>query len=154
MQSKIEIKQIPDIKVLGLTHTGINGIEKTFEKLIKVALPKVIKYNPETKIGRIFYDSFKNTDPNQVRMFVFLTTKEPLTIHPEVKQMTIHKGKYIIGHYEITMTEFAQTWTELFNWMKENGYRKRSDYPFEIYQNDFREHPEQKFIVDFYIPIA
>jgi len=37
--------------------------------------------------------------------------------------------------------------------MNENGYKKAAQNPFEIYHNDFRMHPENKCIVDFYIPI-
>jgi len=37
--------------------------------------------------------------------------------------------------------------------MNQNGYRKSDNNVFEIYHNDFKQHPENKFIVDFYIPI-
>jgi AraC family transcriptional regulator len=37
--------------------------------------------------------------------------------------------------------------------MNENGYEKADREPFEIYYNNFKEHPERKAIVDFCIPI-
>jgi len=37
--------------------------------------------------------------------------------------------------------------------MNENGYSKADNIPFEIYHNNFNEHPEKKCIVDMYIPI-
>jgi AraC family transcriptional regulator len=35
----------------------------------------------------------------------------------------------------------------------ENGYKKAAKDPFEIYHNNAQKHPENKFIVDFCIPI-
>ena len=154
IKSNIEIKQITDIQTIALSHTGINGIDKAFERLIKLAMPTVIKHNPETKIGRIFYDSFKDTAPDKVRMGIFLTTNTPLDFHPELNQITIKKGKYVVGHFEIGIDEFEQAWKSLFNWTIENAYKISKAYPFEIYHNNFREHPEQKFIVDFFIPVV
>jgi AraC family transcriptional regulator len=37
--------------------------------------------------------------------------------------------------------------------MNENGYKRADGNPFEIYHNNFDEHPEKKSIVDFYIPV-
>jgi len=37
--------------------------------------------------------------------------------------------------------------------MNENGFKKADGNPFEIFHNNFREHPENKAIVDFYIPV-
>jgi len=153
MNAKIEIKQTPELNLAGVTHIGINGIENAFEKLIKWAIPKGLLKNSGTKMGRIFYDSFKVTAPDKVRMSIFLTTNAPFEIDGEINKLTINKGKCIVGHFEITPNEFEKSWTSLFIWMNENGYKKSSENPFEIYHNDFREHPENKFITDLYIPI-
>jgi hypothetical protein len=37
--------------------------------------------------------------------------------------------------------------------MNENGYQYKRTFPFEIYHNNFKEHPQKKCIVDFCIPI-
>jgi AraC family transcriptional regulator len=153
MNAKIEIKQTPELNLAGVTHIGINGIENTFEKLIKWAIPNGLLKNSETRMGRIFHDSFKVTAPDKVRMSIFLTTNVPFEIDGEINKLTINKGKCIVGHFEITPNEFEKSWTSLFIWMNENGYKKSSENPFEIYHNDFREHPENKFITDLYIPI-
>ncbi|GAB4450942.1 MAG: hypothetical protein Fur0028_06520 [Bacteroidales bacterium] len=51
------------------------------------------------------------------------------------------------------MQIFLQKETGLFLWMNKNGYKKADREPFEIYYNNFKEHPERKAIVDFCIPI-
>ncbi|WP_438989850.1 AraC family transcriptional regulator [Polaribacter sp.] len=153
MNAKIEIKETPELNLAGLTHVEKNGIENAFEKLIKWAIPKGLLNNSETKMGRIFYDSFKVTEPNKVRMSIFLATNKLFETEGEINKLTIKKGKCIVGRFEITPNEFEKSWTSLFIWMNKNGYKKSIENPFEIYHNDYREHTENKFIVDLNIPI-
>jgi AraC family transcriptional regulator len=153
MNAKIEIKETPELNLAGITHVGINGIENAFEILTKWANSKNLLKNPEAKMGRIFYDSFKVTAPDKVRMSIFLTTNDSFEAEGEINKVTINKGKCVVGRFEITPNDFEKSWTGLFIWMNENGYKKSVENPFEIYHNDFREHPENKFIVDLFIPI-
>tara|TARA_R110002051_G_scaffold290773_1_gene354386 strand:- start:20600 stop:21412 length:813 start_codon:yes stop_codon:yes gene_type:complete len=153
MNANIEIKETPKLNLAGVTHVGINGIENAFEKLTKWAVPKGLLKDSKAKMGRIFYDSFKVTSNDKVRMSIILTTNEPFEAEGEINKLTINKGKCIVGRFEITPNEFEKSWTGLFIWMNENGYKKSVENPFEIYQNDYREHPENKFIVDLFIPI-
>lgn len=153
MNAKIEIKETPKLNVAGVTHIGIQGVENGFEKLIKWANSKDLMKDPEAKIGRVFYDSVKVTAPEKVRMSIFLTTNKPFKAEGEINKLTINKGRCIVGRFEITPVEFEKSWTSLFIWMNENGYKKSVENPFEIYHNDYRNHPENKFIVDLYIPI-
>jgi len=145
MNAKIEVKETPELNLAGVTHV--------FEKLTKWAIPKGLLKNPEAKMGRVFFDSFKFTAPEKVRMSIFLVTNESFETEGEINKLTISKGKCIIGRFEITPMEFEKSWTSLFIWMNENGYKKGNENPYEIYHNDYREHPENKFIVDLYIPI-
>ena len=154
MNAKIEVKETPEIILAGITHLGKKGIENTFERLIKWANSKHLMQDPESKMGRIFYDSFKVTNHDKVRMTVFLATDHIFETEGEIDRIVITKGKCIVGRYEITPDEFEKSWTGLFIWMNENGYKKGAENPYEIYHNDFREHPEHKFIVDLYIPIC
>lgn len=154
MNAKIEIRETSELKIAGVTHVGVNGIESAFEKLTKWAVPKGLLKNSEAKMGRLFYDSFKITAPNKVRMSVFLATDEPFETEGEIQRLTLNTVKCIVGRFEITPDEFEKAWTSLFIWMNENGYKKGEAHPFEIYHNDYREHPEHKFMVDLHIPVA
>jgi len=154
MHTKIEIIDHPTLTLAGVTQVGINGLEQAFEKLTTWAIPKGLLEKPSAKLGRMFFDSFKITAPNKVRMLVFLTTDTAFKTEGEITKFTINSGPCIVGHFEITPHEFEKAWTSLFLWMNENGYKKSTNNPFEIYHNDYRTHPENKFIVDLYIPIA
>lgn len=154
MNSNIESKEISELHLASITQIGTRGIEQAFERLIHWAVPKGLFDNPNTKMARIFYDSFKITSADKVRMSVGLLTDKPFKADGEIHEITIKPSKCIVGRFEITPDEFEKAWSGLFIWMNENGYRKAEGNPFEIYQNDFREHPENKCIVDMHIPIA
>ncbi len=153
MNATIEIKEIEDLHFASITHIGINGIAHAFESILKWARPKGYLENLEMKMARIFHDSFKITAPDKVRMSIGMLINEPFKTTAEIHKTQIDKGRYICSHQEITPNDFEQSWSALFIWMNENGYKKAVGNPFEIYQNDFREHPENKCIVDMYIPI-
>ena len=150
---EINVINNKELNIAGVTHIGVSEIEKTFNKLINWANSKDLLENSESKFGRLFYDSFKDTPPDKIRMCIFLTTQESFNTEGEINRLTIKKGKCIVGRFEITQNEFEKSWTNLFIWMNKNGYKRSSENPFEIYQNDYRKHPENKFIVDLYIPI-
>ncbi len=153
MNAKIEIKETPELHFASITHIGVEGIEHTFEKLIKWARLMGVLEKPETKLARIFHDSFKITSPDKVRMNVGVLMEKTFVAEGEITPLTIKKGRCIIGHFEITPNDFEKAWSSLFLWMSENGFIKAEEKPFEMYHNDFRTHPENKCIVDFYIPI-
>lgn len=153
MNATIEIKTIETLTCASITHIGVEGLEHIFDKLIRWGTSNDLMANPNTKLARVFHDSFKVTAPDKVRMSISLLTNEPFTAKGEITKTEIAKGKYIVGRFEILPNEFETSWSSLFIWMNDKGYEKADKNPFEIYHNDYREHPERKFIVDFYIPI-
>lgn len=154
MNANIEVKQIPQLHFASVTHIGTENIDKAFERIIKWAIPKGLMQKHETRLARIFHDSFKITDADKVRMSISVLTKAPILVEDDIHNLSTKAGKYIVGQFEITPIDFEKAWSSLFIWMHDNGYKKAEGTPFEIYQNDMREHPEGKAIVDFYIPVV
>ena len=101
----------------------------------------------------VYHDSFKVTAPNKVRIHAGMLLEEPIKNEGEVFLEILPKGKYIFSRQEITLPEFETAWNALFLWMNENGHQFRKECPYEIYHNDYQEHPEKKCLVDFCIPI-
>jgi AraC family transcriptional regulator len=153
MKAKIEIKEMPKLDLAYISQIGHNGMQHAYSKLIKWATPKGLLENENLKIVTIYHDSFKITEPEKVRMSACISLKEKVEVDGEIGLTTIEKGKFIVGHFEIQITEFEQSWSGLFIWMSENGYKKADRNPYEIYYNNFNEHPEKISIVDFCIPI-
>ncbi|MBX7154064.1 MAG: AraC family transcriptional regulator [Bacteriodetes bacterium] len=153
MNATTEVQTMPAQHVAYLTHIGTEGIEQTFQKIVRWALPKNILHQPDANVVRIFHDSFKVTDANKVRMSIGVTVSPATKPDGEVSITTIPGGRCIVGSFQIQPAQFEQAWDGLFIWMNEKGYKKSNNNPYEIYHNNYLEHPEGKCIVDICIPI-
>jgi len=155
MNAKIEIKEMPSVNIACITSIGSAGLTNAYEKLSQWAAANKVDEQPTFNMITVYHDSYKITAPEKVRMSACITVKEPIkTSDPSIGFTTIEKGKHIVASFVIGIDEFEKSWTGLFIWMNENGYKKADRNPFEVYHNDFRKHPEKKCIVDFCIPVA
>ena len=152
MQAKIEVKELPERNFAYITVIGPQNLGTAFQKLMQWAIPKGLM-NDETKMTTVYHDSFKVTPEHKVRMSAGILLKAPMATEGEIGPGSIAGGNFIVGSFEIRPEEFEKSWTGLFVWMNENGYKKADRDPFEIYHNNFNEHPQRKAIVDFYIPV-
>lgn len=153
MNAKVEIKEVPAMNLACVTSIGVEGVSKAYDDLVKWAIPKGLLNKPETKMITVYHDSFKITSPDKVRMSACIKLDHAIEMGGKVHQGKLESGTCIVGHFEIAVNAFEKSWSSLFIWMNENGYKKADRNVFEIYHNNFREHPEQKCTVDFYIPI-
>lgn len=151
--ARIEIVQKPETGVAYLNQVGKNGVEQTFEKLLRWAGPKSILQQDGTCLCRLFHDSFKTTEEDKVRMSIGISGLAQPKNDAEISWMLIPAGKYLVGSFEIRMEDFEKAWTGLFVTMQERGFRKAEGAPMELYYNDFRQHPEGKSRVDLCIPV-
>lgn len=154
MNANIEIKNLPAMNLSSVSHTGVDGVENAFMRIIGWAAAKGLLAKENSKICRVFHDSFKVTDADKVRMSIGVITDDAQQADAGVTASTIPSGKHIVARYEIVVEDFEKAWSGLFIWMTENGYKKADANPFEIYHNNMNEHPERKCIVDLVIPIV
>ena len=152
MNAKIEIKEMPKIDLAYVSSIGPHNLENAYGTLMQWATPKGLM-NHRTKMITIYHDSFKFTEASNVRMSASILLDKDVETNGEIGRTSIKAGKFIVGSFEIGLNEFEKSWTGLFVWMNENGYKKADREPFEIYHNNFNDHPQRKAIVDFYIPI-
>ncbi len=152
MNAKIEIKTVSKMNLAHIPVMGPQNLENAFDTLIQWATPNGLM-NQDTKMVTIYYDSFKVTEAQKVRMSAGMVLETEIETGDEIRLTSIEAGRCIVGHFEIGIHEFEKSWTGLFLWMNQNGYKKTDKTPFEIYHNDFRKHPQQKVKVDLYIPI-
>lgn len=131
---------------------GSQNLSSAFDTLMRWTVQNGLM-NDQTKMMTIYHDSFKVTEAHKVRMSASILLDRPLQTAGEIKKTTISGGKCIVACFEIQVDDFEKSWTGLFLWMNENGYQKADRDPFEIYHNNFNEHPERKAIVDFCIPV-
>jgi AraC family transcriptional regulator len=152
MNAKIVVKEMSKMNLAYVLSIGHQNLEKAYVSIIQWATPLGLM-NDRTKMVTIYHDSFKVTEANKVRMSAAILLDHPIETSGEIGLTSIESGKFIVGSFEIGMDEFEKSWTGLFLWMNENGYKKADSNPFEMYHNNYNEHPEKKAKVDFYIPI-
>lgn len=153
MNAQIEIKNLPTQHLAYVTHIGVDGLENAFQRILQWAIPKGLLAQPNTSVCRVFHDSFKITDADKVRMSVGIASPSAMQAEAEIGITTLPKGKHIVGRFEIEPVDFEKSWNSLFIWMNENGYKKSAAFPFELYHNNYMDHPEKKCIVDLVIPV-
>lgn len=154
MNLKIKVTDLPEMNLAAVMSLGIANVESSFNVLIDWAKEKQLFPRENLKMISVYHDSFKVTSADKVRIHACMLLDRPLEKQDgEVFPETLEAGKFIVGSGELTLAEFEQSWVSLFLWMKENGYKTRKAFPFEIYHSNFKEHPEGKMVVDFCIPI-
>lgn len=147
-----EVKEIPALQLAYLSHMGDSNRTPVFEKLMRWARSKRL-VKDEITLLTIYHDSFKITSPDKVRTSAAIVLTEPVKADGDVGLTTIEKGKFAIGRFTLSMEDFGAAWTNMYKWINENGYQTTDRACFEIYRNDYRLHPERKFIVDLYVAV-
>ena len=153
MDTKIEIKQLPEMKLIYVRHMGaFDKIGSAYEKLFKWAGPRGL-VTPEAKAVTVYHDDPSITSIEKVRQDASLLVFSDVKVDGEIGKSVIAAGKYAVGRFEIRETEFEQAWNTMCPWFTESGYQPGEGSTFELYHNDYNEHPEHKFIVDICIPV-
>ena len=153
MDTKIEIKQMPELNLIYCRHMGAyNKIGQAYEKLFKWAIPRGL-VNSETKTVTVYRDDPTITSIDKVRQDASIIVIGNVKVEGEIGKSMVKAGKYAVGHFEIKETEFEQAWNTMCSWLTESGYQPDDGCTYELYHNDYNEHPEHKFIVDICIPV-
>lgn len=153
MNATIGIEEMPQRNLAYVSCTGPQNLENAYTQLVGWATPKGLMDEQPTLIT-IYHDSFKLTEAPKVRLSACLELHQTQKAEGAVGLTSLEAGKCVVGRFTIGLGEFEKAWTGLFLWMNQNGYTKANREPFEIYHNNFKEHPEKKAIVDLCIPIG
>lgn len=153
MNTTIEIKSMPEMKVIYYRHSGeFQKIKHAYEKLAKWAAPRGLLDNPEAKTLTVYHDDPSVTSMENVRQSACLVVGEDVKGEGEIGTMTVPGGKFAVGHFEINPEEFEQAWNTMCHWLSESGYQPGDANPYELYH-----HPNpgsgKYFSVDICIPI-
>jgi len=155
----VEVKEMEDMPVAYVRHVGpYKGDSLLFDgllnKLFKWAGPRGLIRFPESKVLAIYHDNPELTDEEKLRISVCITVPENTPVDGEIGKMTVPGGKYAIGHFILDVDQYQDAWNSMFaDWLPESGYQPDDRPCFELCINDPNEHPENKHIIDIYIPV-
>jgi len=160
VRGNVEIVTADNINVAYIRHIGTYeeltiAFPKMIEKLFHYAAKQNYHVFDDTKVLTIYHDHHEFTEEYHLRTSLCVTISDESTVETnDVGIMVIPSGKYAVGHFEICQDEYKGAWDFLYGeWLPNSGYKPRDLYPFEVYRNDPKQHPENKHIVDIYVPI-
>lgn len=154
MDTKIEIKEMPEFNVAYCRHTGqFNQIGKAYEKLMKWAAPRGLLNFPETKTITVYHDDPSITAIEQVRQSACITVENDVKVDGEIGKMKLESGKYAVGRFEIDEKGFEKAWNTMCLWFTESGYQPGDGYSYELYYNSPEDDLKHRFILDICIPV-
>lgn len=154
MNSKIAIKDMPELKLVYCTHKGpFYLIGQAYGKLMKWAGPRGLLTTPNLKTVTVYHDDPTVTEMDKVRQSACITVDREIKPEGEFGNLSVPAGKYVVGSFEISDKEFEQAWNSVCLWLSESGYQPSDGLPYELYHNDHEQHPQRKFIVDICVPV-
>lgn len=154
MNAQIIIKELSEIKLASISHIGeFDKIGNMYQRLMEWGHQKKVLTTSDFKAITIYHDNPNVTQTSKLRFSACVTINESINADGEIRQLTLQKGMYAVGHFEIKAEEIPKAWESMCIWVIENGYEFRDGDYFEMYHNDHKTHPEQKFILDICIPL-
>ena len=156
---KVEVKDMPSMSVAYVRHIGpYKGDSELFKglfgKLCGWAGPKGL-IGKDSKFLSVYYDDPAVTDEKKLRCDVCMTVPEDTEVDGEITKQVLDGGKCAVARFEIKdPSEYEDAWKAVYkDWLPESGYQPDDRPPFELYQNDPKEHPEGLHIVDICVPV-
>ncbi len=126
---------------------------RLYGKLCAWAGPRGILSRPNVKFICVYHDDPNITEPDKLRISVGVTVSEDTKVEGEIGKMQIEGGKYAVGRFEIPTDGFGQAWTSMCGWVANAGFQPEDGLTFELYHNNFQEHPQKLHILDICIPV-
>ncbi len=152
MNTEIKVQEMPKLDLAYVKHVGaFNKIGDAYNKLFKWAIPNGLL--GASKTITLYHDNPKVTPIAKVRQSACITISADIKVTGEINKTTIKKDKFAVGRFEINDVDFSKAWDSMFVWIAENGYFSKDGDYYEIYHNNYMEHPQKKFILDICIPV-
>ena len=153
MDTKVEIKEMPEMKVVYVRHTGqFNQIGKAFEKVMKWAGARGLLNFPETKTVTLYLDDPSVTAIEKLRQDACVTVTGDVKVDGEIGKATIPAGKHAVGRFRIDATGFEKAWSTVCLWITESGYQPHGN-PYELYYSSPEDDAQGKFELDICVPV-
>ncbi|MDN5215793.1 AraC family transcriptional regulator [Fulvivirgaceae bacterium BMA12] len=154
MNAQITVKELQEIQLAGIANMGdFDEMGNMYQRLMEWGTQKGVLSMSGFKAVTIYHDNPNVTETSKVRYSACVTVAKAIKAEGEIRPLVIPKGNYAVGNFEIEAKDFPKAWESICVWVVENGHKFRDGDYFELYHNDHKTHPEQKFIVDICIPV-
>jgi AraC family transcriptional regulator len=158
LQAKVEVKDLPEMEVAYVRHIGPYAGQselfgRLFMTLMRFAGPRGLM-GPDTRMLTVYYDDPSVTDDGKLRIDCCVTVPPNTQPDGEIGRNQLPGGKFAVARFEITPDLYGAAWEAVMGgWLPESGYQPDDRPCYEIHQNDPKQHPEGKHIVDICVPL-
>lgn len=155
----IEIKELKDIHTAYIRHIGsYSGKDELpselFTKLSVWAQARNLIRFYETKFISLYHDDPDITEASKLRFSACISVPEDTPVNCEIGYLTIKGGEYAVANFELNADELNLARKYVYDvWLPQRGYQPDGKPYFKEMLNDPDEHPEQKHIVNIYVPV-
>lgn len=159
VKPNVQVKEMPELHVAYVRHVGpYKGDSELFAglfgKLMNWAGPKGLCQFPETSVLAVYHDDPNLTAEDKQRVSACITVPADTEAGEGIEKMTVPGGPFAVARVEIAGDEFEDAWNSVMaGWLPESGYQPDDRPCYELFHNNFKEHPEQKHILDICVPV-
>jgi AraC family transcriptional regulator len=135
---QVEIKNMPEIRVGAVPHTGpYNQIPTAFARLGAIAGPAGLFARPGAAMIAVYHDDPESTPPEQLRSEAAIAVPDETALPAGLSELRLPAGRYActlhIGPYE----RLGDMWARfLGEWVPASGHRLRAGASYERYLNN------------------
>lgn len=157
LRAVIEVKEMPELNVVYLRHTGPYGqagvVPPLVKKLRQWAVPRGIG-GPEARLVLVAHDSPTITEVDKLRLSVCLSAPEGTRGEGEVGTMRIPGGRFAVARFEVSPAEIGAAWEVVVGeWLPQSGYQPDDRLCYEEVLTSPPEHPEGKYVLAICVPV-
>lgn len=147
-------KDVIYVRHIGYYKGNSDLFTQLFSKLYKWAFARGL-INNDTEWIVIYHDNGNLTEDDKLRMSVCMTVSQPIKVDKEIGKRKIQGGKYVIGRFELSTTEYQRAWNYMImEWLPDSGFKPDDRPSYELYPTKVKSSKEDKRIVDICVPIV
>ena len=156
LSKSVEVRQIPQMTVAYLRHTGpYKGDESLFEKLwnqlFTWAGPRGLIGGPDFKSLVIYQADPNVTEESKLRMRICISIPRETEVDGVFGKLEIQSGKYVVARFVVNASQFQEAWEWVYGtWFPTSGYQPDDGPCFEMYPE---EPKDGNFTVDICGPV-
>lgn len=152
--ANIQIKWMPDYHIAYFSYIGdFYEIENAYATLFEWAKQNQLLDIPNSKWFTIYHDDPAVTKLEKNRQSVGITISSSTKVKGKIGKLTIPKGKYLVGYFELLSSEYDKAWSTMYLTIIEKGYKLRDAYLYEMYEARDNDLSSQSYKVYMCLPI-
>ena len=153
---KIEVKQMPEFKVIYARHIGpYNKISENgvWEKICKWAGSRNL-INQNSKYIGVGYDNPEITPAEKCRYDACISLEKEVEVSGEIGKNVIPAGRFVVCRYVGKVEGIAGAYHNIFaNWLPDSGYQPGDNHSYDIYYSADCGGKNSEFVMDICIPV-